>query len=187
MVPLSAYLAGMPTCVAAITCMLMYGAGNNVVVRLSTEAIIAGKLAGMNSVAVPIKTTALHWHSQYQQMLSAMTLHVQAHTNASSVFDAGVDTMSVKLTIKRMQGYAAPKKAAKLNMALISRLKLLGKAARDKASLLGTFSIYKVACNCTCSVGNLQVDNLGEDAGSSGTWHKVHQTSRSLDSFLSTP
>ena len=69
-------------------------------------------------------------------MLSAKALYVQAHTNASSVFDAGVDTMSVKLTIKRMQGYAAPKKATKLNMALISRLKLLGKAARDKASLL---------------------------------------------------
>lgn len=66
-------------------------------------------------------------------MLSARALHVQAHTNASSVFDAGVDTMTVKLTIKRMLGYAAPKKATKLNMTLISRLKLLGKAARDKA------------------------------------------------------
>ena len=49
------------------------------------------------------------------------------------MFDAGTDIMSVKLTMKRMQGYAAPKKAAKLNMALISRLKLLGKAAKDKA------------------------------------------------------
>lgn len=146
-------------------------------IRLSTEAIIAGKLVGTPPVAVPSNPTALHWHSQYPQMLSAMALHVQAHTNASSVFDAGVDTMSVKLTIKRMQGYAAPKKAAKLNMALISRLKLLGKAARDKASLLDTFSIYKVARNCTCSNGNLQVDSLAEDAGGSGTWNKVHQTS----------
>ena len=37
--------------------------------------------------------------------------------------------MSVKLTMKRMQGYGAPKKAAKLNMALISRLKMLAKVA----------------------------------------------------------
>ena len=49
------------------------------------------------------------------------------------MFDPGVDTMSVKLTIKRMQGYATPKKAAKLNMALISRLKMFGKVAKDKA------------------------------------------------------
>lgn len=49
------------------------------------------------------------------------------------MFDPGVDTMSVKLTMKRMQGYATPKKAAKLNMALISRLKMFGKVAKDKA------------------------------------------------------
>jgi len=58
---------------------------------------------------------------------------VQAQAHAASVFDVGTDIMSVKLTMKRMQGYAAPKKAAKLNMALISRLKVLGKAAKDKA------------------------------------------------------
>ena len=145
--------------------------------RLSTDVIIAGKLVGMATVAVPINPTALHWHSQYHQILSAQALHGQAHTNASSVFDAGVDTMSVKLTIKRMQGYAAPKKAAKLNMALISRLKLLGKAARDKASLLDTFRTHKDACTCTCSNENLQVDHLGEDAESAGTWDKVRQTS----------
>ena len=102
-------------------------------------------------------------------MLSARAVHVQAHTNASSVFDAGVDTMSVKLTIKRMQGYAAPKKATKLNMALISRLKLLGKAARDKASPLNPFRSHRDACDCTCSDGSLQVDCLGEDAGSAKT------------------
>ena len=57
---------------------------------------------------------------------------MQAHAHASSVFDPGVDSMSVKLTMKRMQGYATPKKAAKLNMALISRLKMFGKVAKDK-------------------------------------------------------
>ena len=41
--------------------------------------------------------------------------------------------MSVKLTMKRMQGYATPKKAAKLNVALVSRLKMFGKLAKDKA------------------------------------------------------
>ena len=54
--------------------------------------------------------------------------------HASSVFDANMESMSVKLTMKRMQGYMPPRKAGKLNMALVSRLKLLGKAA--KACLL---------------------------------------------------
>ena len=54
----------------------------------------------------------------------------QAHMHASSVFDEHVEAMSVKLTMKRMQGYMPPRKAGKPNMALISRLKLLSKAAK---------------------------------------------------------
>lgn len=50
--------------------------------------------------------------------------------HASSVFDEGAEFMSVKLTMKRMQGYMPPRKAGKLNLALVSRLKLLGKAAK---------------------------------------------------------
>ena len=50
--------------------------------------------------------------------------------HASSVFDEGVESMSVKLTMKRMQGYMPLRKAGKLNLALVSRLKLLGKAAK---------------------------------------------------------
>ncbi len=96
-------------------------------------------------------------HSAEAQVLNATTccsnavptVHVQAHINASSIFDAGAETMSVKLTIKRMQGYAALKKAVKLNMALISRLKLLGKAVKDKASLFVSLS-HKDGCKCTC-------------------------------------
>ena len=65
----------------------------------------------------------------------------QAHMHASSVFDENVESMSVKLTMKRMQGYMPPRKAGKLNMALVSRLKLLGKAAKACWLLLAcTFS-----------------------------------------------
>lgn len=65
---------------------------------------------------------------------------MQAHAHAGSVFDPGVATMSVKLTMKRMQGYATAKKPARLNVALVSRLKMFGKIAKDKAS------------NCCCSL-----------------------------------
>ena len=52
--------------------------------------------------------------------------------------------MSVKLTMKRMQGYATPKKAAKLNVALVSRLKMFGKVAKDKAC--GCYSLLHQHC-----------------------------------------
>ena len=70
----------------------------------------------------------------------ASKLHIlwtaQAQANADGVFNTGVESMTVKLTMKRMQGFVAPKKTTKLNMALISRLKLVGKAARDKVRIL---------------------------------------------------
>ena len=62
--------------------------------------------------------------------LRASVCAAQAHMHASSVFDESVESMSVKLTMKRMQGYMPPRKAGKLNLALVSRLKLLGKAAK---------------------------------------------------------
>ena len=62
--------------------------------------------------------------------LRASVCAAQAHMHASSLFDENVESMSVKLTMKRMQGYLPPRKAGKLNMALVSRLKLLGKAAK---------------------------------------------------------
>ena len=62
--------------------------------------------------------------------LRASVCAAQAHMHASSVFDEGAESMSVKLTMKRMQGYMPPRKAGKLNLALVSRLKLLSKAAK---------------------------------------------------------
>ena len=51
---------------------------------------------------------------------------------AEAVFDAGLQTHSVKLVLKRLQGRAVNKTRPKLSAAIIVKLKLLGAAARKK-------------------------------------------------------
>lgn len=56
----------------------------------------------------------------------------QAHEKASSLFEAGVETHSVKLVMQRMQKRPVQRMRPKLNFALVAKMKMLGSSMKKK-------------------------------------------------------
>ena len=61
---------------------------------------------------------------------------MQAQGRAAAVFDAGVESQSVKLAIKRLTAYAVQRSRPKLSVGMIGKLKLLGASSKKKVRLV---------------------------------------------------
>ena len=77
---------------------------------------------------------------------------MQAHTQASSLFEPGVATHSVKLVMKRMQKHALQRPRPKLNVAVLAKMKMLGASMKKKVGDAAHTHMHGIAC-----VARLQV------------------------------
>lgn len=57
---------------------------------------------------------------------------MQVHAQASAVFDSGVEQNSIKLTMQRMQRQAVQTSRAKLNLAMVAKIKTLGSSIKKR-------------------------------------------------------
>ena len=57
---------------------------------------------------------------------------IQAQAQASSVFDAGVEQNSVKLTMQRLKRLAVHSNRSKVNIGILAKMKMLGSSMRKK-------------------------------------------------------
>ncbi len=67
---------------------------------------------------------------------------VQAQAQASSVFDAGVEQNSVKLTMQRLKRLAVQSTRPKVNIGVLAKMKMLGSSMKKKVRF----------CCCLCDV-----------------------------------
>jgi hypothetical protein len=63
---------------------------------------------------------------------SSRVLLCQAANLANSVFDAGVELHSIKLVVQRMQKHAVQRSRPKINLGLLTKMKMLGSSMKKK-------------------------------------------------------